>query len=197
MIGLNGDEHNGEFAVLKHMFSEGFDWTKSKPATFTLKELNEHLGSRLNVAAALHGLTQQRFVVQNTSYDKSSDSYRLSRAGADYLATSAIGVESGASDSFAYMSSNWTGAQFALVDAKVIAEVRATAGKLHEAVHSLHFVSNSDSQNLKGLADALVAVCSMAEPELTIIDRILASPKFKAYAGLFALVATIRGALGI
>jgi hypothetical protein len=94
-------------------------------------------------------------------------------------------------------SSAWTGKQFKLVDAKIIAEVKKSAEQLRDVVHATRFESNSDSQNLKCLADALVAVCSMAEPEVTIIERILASPKFQAYAGLATLIATIRGVLGI
>jgi hypothetical protein len=92
-------------------------------------------------------------------------------------------------------SAAWTGAQLILVDAKIIAAVQAAANELHIAVHSMNFTSNKESQNLKGLVDALVSVCAMAEPEVTIIERILASPKFKAYAKLFAIVATIRGAI--
>lgn len=94
-------------------------------------------------------------------------------------------------------SDKWTGKQHILIDAKAISQVKDLASKLHVEIHNMHFTSNSDSHNLKGLADALVAVCSMAEPEITILDRILASPKFKAYAGIAALIATIRGVLGI
>ncbi len=92
---------------------------------------------------------------------------------------------------------DWTGPQFVLTDAKVIRQIRIQANELRTLVHSIHFESNSDSHDLKALADALVAVCSMAEPELSIIERILAHPKFKCTAALVAAVATIRGALGI
>jgi hypothetical protein len=94
-------------------------------------------------------------------------------------------------------STLWTGKQLVLVDVKIIAEVKAAALKLHSAVHSMRFESNSDSMDLKGLVDALIAICEMAEPEVTIIDRILSNPKFKAYAALLAFVATVRGAAGI
>ncbi len=93
-------------------------------------------------------------------------------------------------------SSKWTGTQFLLVDAKVIAEVRAGAQALHAAVYALHLASNSETEDLQRLADALVAICMMTEPDSTIIDRITASPKFKAAAGLIGLVAAIRGAIG-
>lgn len=94
-------------------------------------------------------------------------------------------------------SSKWTGTQFLLVDAKVIAEVREGAQTLRAAVYSLHLTSNSDTEDLQRLADALVAICMMTEPDSTIIDRITASPKFRAAAGLIGLVAAIRGAIGI
>jgi hypothetical protein len=96
-----------------------------------------------------------------------------------------------------HSSSKWTGSRLILVDSEVIARVKVMANELHQRVHSMRFESNSDSFDLKALADAFVSICEMAEPEITIMDRILASPKFKAYAGLFAFVATIRGAIGI
>jgi hypothetical protein len=93
-------------------------------------------------------------------------------------------------------SQKWTGSQFVLIDRALIVQVNACATELQEAVYAMRFESNSESQNLKGLADALVAICSMAEPEVNLIERILANPKFKTYASLFAIVATIRGAIG-
>jgi hypothetical protein len=93
-------------------------------------------------------------------------------------------------------SKEWTGGQFVLIDPVVITQVKTRAVELREAVYAMRFESNSESQNLKGLVDALVAVCNMAEPEVTVIERILASPKFKTYAALFGIVAMIRGAIG-
>ena len=94
-------------------------------------------------------------------------------------------------------SEDWTGKELVLTDAKVIREIRIKAQELQKVVHSIQFESNSDSQDVKALADALVTICSMAEPELTIIDQILSHPKFKLTAGLMAAVATIRGVLSI
>jgi hypothetical protein len=94
-------------------------------------------------------------------------------------------------------SSEWTGTQFVLVDAKVIAAVRDSASALRQAVYSLHLPSNSDTDDLQKLADALLKICEMTEPDVSIIDRITASPKFRAIASLMVLVATIRGAAGI
>jgi hypothetical protein len=94
-------------------------------------------------------------------------------------------------------SDGWTGAKLVLTDAKIIRRIRVQANELRDLIHSTRFESNSDSQDLKALADALVAVCSMAEPELGIIERITAHPKFRYTAALTAAVATIRGALGI
>ncbi|MGQ7829011.1 hypothetical protein [Altererythrobacter sp. Z27] len=94
-------------------------------------------------------------------------------------------------------STTWTGKRLVLADAAVLSTVRLQADQLRERIYSTRFESNVDSQDLKSLADALVAVCAMAEPELGIIERILAHPKFAYTATLAAAVATIRGALGI
>jgi len=37
----------------------------------------------------------------------------------------------------------------------------------------------------------------MAQPEVSLIERIISHPKFKIYAGFVAAIATIRGALGV
>ena len=100
-------------------------------------------------------------------------------------------------DNFTVQSTRWTGTQFVLVDGGVLEQVRCKAQELHQVIHAMHFPSNSESQDVKGLADALIAICSMAEPEVTLLDRLLASPKFKAYASLLGIVALIRGAIGI
>jgi hypothetical protein len=94
-------------------------------------------------------------------------------------------------------STTWTGKQFVLVDAAVIADIKIKADALHQAVYALHLASNSETEDLQKLADSLVLICSMTEPELSIIDQITSSPKFKAYAGLLVIIATLRGALGI
>lgn len=94
-------------------------------------------------------------------------------------------------------STSWTGARLVLADEAALERIRGLASDLRNRVHATRFESNSDSQDLKGLCDALVAVCDMAEPELSIIEKILNHPKFKLTAALLAAVATLRGALGI
>ena len=94
-------------------------------------------------------------------------------------------------------SSLWTGTQWVLVDAKVIAKVKKSSALLRKTVYDLRIENNAEKANLVGLVDALVAICEMAEPEVSVIDRILASPKFKKYVALVAMIATIRGAIGI
>ena len=94
-------------------------------------------------------------------------------------------------------SKRWTGTQFVLVDGEILTQIRAEVKHLHHTIHAMHIENNADSQDLKGLADALLAVCTMAEPEVTLLDRILASPKFRTYSALFGIVAMIRGAIGI
>jgi hypothetical protein len=91
----------------------------------------------------------------------------------------------------------WTGGRLVLTDERVLREVRSQANALRERIYETHFQSNSDSHDLKSLADALVSICNMAEPDLTILDRILRHPKFQITAALIAAVATIRGAVGI
>ncbi|GAA0481713.1 hypothetical protein GCM10009096_24900 [Parasphingorhabdus litoris] len=94
-------------------------------------------------------------------------------------------------------SSMWTGRKIFLADAAVIREIKDGAKRLRELIYETRFESNSDSQDLKNLSDALVAVCEMTEPDVSIIDRILSHPKFNLTTALVAAVATIRGALGI
>lgn len=95
-----------------------------------------------------------------------------------------------------YESTAWTGKQFLLISSEVIDRIKLNAEVLRQQVYELHIPSNSESANIKALADALCAICSMAEPEISIIDHILASPKFKTYTSLAGVVATIRGAIG-
>tara|TARA_B100000378_G_scaffold37238_1_gene28032 strand:+ start:800 stop:1456 length:657 start_codon:yes stop_codon:yes gene_type:complete len=94
-------------------------------------------------------------------------------------------------------SEQWTGGKLVLTDARVIHEVRSQAVVLRDRIYETRFESNSDSHDLKSLADALVSISQMAEPDLKILDRILSHPKFKMTAMLVAAVATIRGAAGI
>ena len=94
-------------------------------------------------------------------------------------------------------SADWTGARLVLTDVRVLEEVRSQACALRERIYETRFQSNSDSQDLKSLSDALVAICEMTEPDLSILDRILRHPKFKISATLIAAVAAIRGAIGI
>ena len=92
---------------------------------------------------------------------------------------------------------SWTGRRLVLTDEAIIRDIRTKAEALRAKVYATTFTSNSDSQDLKRLCDALVSVSEMAEPDMSIIDRILRHPKFRHYEALFVAVATIRGALGI
>ena len=92
---------------------------------------------------------------------------------------------------------DWTGPQSMLIDAKVWSTVKETALALQLKCRTTNFRSEEDQKDIQNMADALVSLCNMAEPDPTLIDIITAHPKFKAYAGLAVFVATIRGALGI
>ncbi len=94
-------------------------------------------------------------------------------------------------------ATGWTGKKLILTDESIIVKIRQLATELHDRIENAHFYSNSDSKDLNSLADALVNVCAMAEPDISIIEKILAHPKFKTYSIFFGLIATIRGALGI
>jgi hypothetical protein len=94
-------------------------------------------------------------------------------------------------------SIDWTGSRLIHVDNEVLLKIKLTSKKLQAAAHRVNYKSEADRSDVTGLADALAALCEMAEPELTIIEAITAHPKFKMYAALMVFVATIRGALGI
>ena len=94
-------------------------------------------------------------------------------------------------------SATWTGSQFTYVNKEAVRQLRARINELHVLAQRINYQSLSDERDLKGLANALVSLCDMAEPDILLIVRILAHPKFKIYAALFGAAATIRGALGI
>jgi archaellum biogenesis ATPase FlaH len=79
----------------------------------------------------------------------------------------------------------------------VLGKIRVVAGQLQVASQRVNFQNKSDEEDVKGLCDALVGLCKMAQPEISIIDQITSHPKFKHYAALLAFLATIRGALGL
>lgn len=91
----------------------------------------------------------------------------------------------------------WTGTHLIYVDGGVLAQIRARSRELQALAHGVNYRSSEDQHDLQRLSDALVSLCDMAQPDVSIIVQILAHPKFKIYASLFAAAATIRGALGI
>ena len=93
-------------------------------------------------------------------------------------------------------ATSWTGKQLILTDERVISELRIKVSELRDTVHLMRIESNSDSQDLKGLVEALVNLCDMAAPDLGVIERILAHPKFKLTASLVNAASAIRGLLG-
>ena len=92
---------------------------------------------------------------------------------------------------------NWTGPSHVLTDAKKISQVRDLAFDLKARVATVNFRNEADRVDVQKLVEALVALCQMIEPDLSLIDRVTAHPKFKQYAAISVCVATIRGALGI
>ena len=94
-------------------------------------------------------------------------------------------------------STRWTGSTLQYVDSSVLADIRRAAAEIRQLAYRINYQSDEDASDLRGLADALVALCDMAVPDVSVIARILAHPKFRTYTALFAAAATIRGALGI
>ena len=91
----------------------------------------------------------------------------------------------------------WTGKRLILTDERVIRDLRIKVSELRDKVLTMRIESNSDSQDIKALVEALVDLCEMAAPDLGLIERILSHPKFKLSAKLVAGVAGVRGAIGI
>ncbi|MEO9657206.1 hypothetical protein [Qipengyuania citrea] len=155
------------------------------------------------VDSALDQMVHDGLLIVN---DAGDPGYRLSEQGiyeASIGGGNLVVQDQGASDTKPLQDKNvvdssaWTGRKLVLTDEKIIRQLQKEAKVLRDRIYATRFESNSDSQDLKSLADALVAISDMAEPDLSIIDRILAHPKFRYSAALMAAVATIRGALGI
>lgn len=126
------------------------------------------------------------------SYRISQDGFYQATLGSDALVS---GVESVSSDSV--RSAAWTGSGLVYIDSAVLEEIRCTARKLKVACSQVNFQNAEDKEDITGLTDALVGLCKMAQPDVTIIDQITSHPKFKQYTALIFFIAAIRGALGI
>lgn len=94
-------------------------------------------------------------------------------------------------------SEKWTGPRRIVIDQKIIAQAKHQAKQLRKIVYEFDAGDNATVNDLRALVDVLISVLEMCEPELSILDRILASPKFRLTASIFAAAATVRGALGI
>ncbi len=94
-------------------------------------------------------------------------------------------------------SKAWTGTQHILIDQVVINDAKTHAQELKQLVYTIHIPNNAHSSDLKALVELLIQVLDMCEPEVTLIDRILASPKFKLYTKLAGAISMVRGAIGI
>jgi hypothetical protein len=94
-------------------------------------------------------------------------------------------------------SAAWTGTQHVLIDQVVINKAKTHAQELKQLVYTIQIPNNAHSSDLKALVELLIQALEMCEPEVTLIDRILASPKFKVYTKLAGAVSVIRGAIGL
>jgi hypothetical protein len=141
-----------------------------------------------------NGLAERRWVEEryDPSYRLTQDGYYQASIGATALVADPTQETSSGIDPVA-----WTGTQLTHVDSGVLAHIRMQCGELRTLVYEMNYRSAEDQRDLQRLADALVALCDMAQPDISLIVRLLAHPKFKIYATLFAAAATIRGALGI
>ena len=160
---------------------------------------------------ACNQLVQKRLIEARNGETKNAYSIfgRLTQAGREAAAKSGlhlpiVPLAGQAADSFPPLnapevspridSAAWTGTQHILVDRDVIEEVRRSANELKNLVYEIHIPNNAQSADLKALVDILVRVLAMCEPEVPLIMRILASPKFRISAAIISAVAAIRGA---
>ncbi|GAA3797256.1 hypothetical protein GCM10022600_18750 [Qipengyuania pelagi] len=90
----------------------------------------------------------------------------------------------------------WTGPRYVWSDARKLRELRAYVQDLHLKVQTINFRTEADRIDIQRLVEALVALCQMVEPDLNLLEKLTAHPKFKAYASVAVCIATIRGALG-
>jgi hypothetical protein len=127
------------------------------------------------------------------------DSYRVTEEGAyeSVLGIDGLVPHRPSIEPIEFDSENWTGARMISISAKAWHNVKTAAFELQTKAQSTNFHSEFDKQDIQELANALVAICLMANPELPLIDKITSHPKFQTYTALFVFVATIRGALGI
>ena len=169
------------------------------PERHILTELHQdddEIEDKEELRAALDQLVQDGIVETRWGEREYEGSYRITQDRLYDERVSAEGIVP-APNAPQTDSSDWTGGRLLYVDSLVLGKIRVVAGQLQVASQRVNFQNKSDEEDVKGLCDALVGLCKMAQPEISIIDQITSHPKFKHYAALLAFLATIRGALGL
>lgn len=189
------DDEGRRFQTLAEI-SAGF----SRPP-FWVDEFSSDLGG-LQDQSALKAVLERMVVdalLQHDWADSGSDSYRITDHG---LYESAVGF-----DAFVEVepsiepvrvdAESWTGTRLIYVDSGQWKSIRIVARQIQTASRDINYESEEDQRDVQGLADALVALCEMAEPDVGLIERLLSHPKFRISAVIVSGIATLRGALGI
>jgi hypothetical protein len=155
------------------------------PEPSALKEILDHM-----VIDAL---------LQTDWANPASDTYRITDHG---LYESVVGLDAlieiePSIEPVRVDAETWTGSRLIHIDSGQWTQIRITARHLQTVSRAINYQSEGDQKDVQGMADALVALCEMAEPDVSLIERILTHPKFRIYAAFVGGIATIRGALGI
>jgi hypothetical protein len=160
---------------------------------------DDEIEDKEELRAALDQLVADGMVESRAGERDYEKSYRISQDGfyQAVLGPEALVSVAGEASSEPISSTAWTGSGLIYVDRAVLEEIRRTARKLQVASSQVNYQSIEDKDDITGLTEALVGLCNMAQPDVTIIDQITSHPKFKHYTALLVLIATIRGAFGI
>jgi hypothetical protein len=196
--------------ILQNLVNES-----GEPAWVNLSELNFHVGQELAEQGGDHGYASSNDLVadieaavENLVSDGLVDTYeaksiantpfRLSSQGQYELSGfSQLVLEGFDQPRDTHDAEAWTGPRHVLSDAKKLRELRIYAQDLYLRVQTINFRTEADRIDIQRLAEALLALCQMVEPDLNLLEKLTAHPKFKAYASVAVCIATIRGALGI
>jgi predicted transcriptional regulator len=170
--------------------------SKRADASLTIPRINELLKNTLPHSVSrmiLDQLILKGYVISPKRGVR--DRYEITMEGIRYFGNmmeESSSVEGGKVD-----SATWTGSvEYVQIEGRAWLNIKNAIFDLKARVEITNFRNEDDRRDIEGLANALVAISEMAEPDLTLIDRITSHPKFRIYGALFVFVETIRGALG-
>jgi hypothetical protein len=158
---------------------------------------DDEIEDKERLRAALDQLVHDGMVQSHWGKRDYEASYRISRDGFYQSVIGPEGIVPVYDEPATADSSDWTGGKLIYIDHRVLSKIRTTAAELRAVARTTNFRSQADKEDVEGLCDALVGLCEMAEPDISLIQQVTSHPKFKAYTAFFVFLATIRGALGI